>query len=439
MSNKPSAARQSTQAEQAVQALNKFLARIVLLDHAKCKPNTPAFDYLRKQSGLCDLGCISVIEGKCAIKEDACPACLNRAKRCPSGAVRIANIPHSLAPSVTYRYGTNAFKLHRLPVPRTNAVLGLVGTNGIGKSTALRILAGHLMPNLGRVDASAGAAVDWTEALAHFRGSELQAYFTRLLDHEMCTVTKLQYVEELSRQLADWSVRDLLQRKDSRGVRDAVTAALDLGPIGGRMIGQLSGGELQRVALALVLVQRADVYLFDEPSSYLDVAQRLKAARAIRGCVGAQTYVVAVEHDLAVLDYLSDSVCLFYGARGAYGVASATLGTREGVNAFLSGYLPTENLRFRAESLHFKPTAEPPTTTTEAHGASQSGASESGAREGLRYPSLQKRMGDFSLHVEGGLLEPEQVVVLLGQNVRSRAPQPPRSVRVGARSEAPPC
>jgi ATP-binding cassette, sub-family E, member 1 len=53
--------------------------------------------------------------------------------------------------------------------------------------------------------------------------------------------------------------------------------------------------------------------MFDEPSSYLDIKQRLKAARIIRKTVAADNYVIVVEHDLSVLDYLSDFICVLYG------------------------------------------------------------------------------------------------------------------------------
>lgn len=73
-------------------------------------------------------------------------------RRCPFEAIAIINLPTNLETQVTHRYNANAFKLHRLPTPRPGQVLGLVGTNGIGKSTALKILAGKLKPNLGRYD-----------------------------------------------------------------------------------------------------------------------------------------------------------------------------------------------------------------------------------------------------------------------------------------------
>lgn len=66
------------------------------------------------------------------------------------------------------------------------------------------------------------------------------------------------------------------------------------------------------------------------------------------------SYVIVVEHDLSVLDYLSDYICCLYGKEGVYGVVTLPLSVREGINVFLAGFIPTENLRFRDESLTFK-------------------------------------------------------------------------------------
>ena len=158
--------RVSAQADRRRGGARLRLARIVLLDQSRCQPNSPAFDYLRKQAGLgCPEArkppCLQMREMRCVVLEDACPACLNRAKRCPNDAVRVVNLPHSLAPALTHRYGHNTFKLHKLPIPRPSQVLGLVGTNGIGKSTALKLLAGQVWPNLGRVDDPADWRTCW--------------------------------------------------------------------------------------------------------------------------------------------------------------------------------------------------------------------------------------------------------------------------------------
>ncbi len=105
------------------------------------------------------------------ISERLCIGCGICPKKCPFDAINIVNLPTNLETQVTHRYSANSFKLHRLPMPRPGQVLGLVGTNGIGKSTALKILAGKLKPNLGRYD----NPPDWEEILKYFRGSELQS------------------------------------------------------------------------------------------------------------------------------------------------------------------------------------------------------------------------------------------------------------------------
>ena len=172
-------------------------------------------------------------------------------------------------------------------------------------------------------------------------------------------------------------------------------------------------------------MQQAEVYLIDEPSSYLDVGQRLRAARAIRTLIGPSTYVIVVEHDLSVLDYLSDSVCLCYGVRGAYGVCASSLGSREGINAFLSGYLPSENLRFRSEGLKFSPTSAAEAEANkpnqrgceeEDHDNEAAAAEQNQQRRACRYPSLSKTLCGFSLRVEAGELRPGEITLLLGQN-----------------------
>jgi ATP-binding cassette, sub-family E, member 1 len=137
-------------------------------------------------------------------------------KKCPFEAISIINLPKDLERNTTHRYGPNSFKLHRLPMPRPGQVLGLVGSNGCGKSTALKILAGKVKPNLGRYD----APPDWEEILVHFRGSELQNYFTKILEDTMKATIKPQYVDHIPRAIKG-NVGELLKQKDE--VRWTVT------------------------------------------------------------------------------------------------------------------------------------------------------------------------------------------------------------------------
>lgn len=174
-------------------------------------------------------------------------------------------------------------------MPRPGEVLGLVGTNGIGKSTALKILQSKLKPNLGRFD----NPPDWQEILLHFRGSELQNYFTRILEDDIECKMKPQFVDRLANAVRDdMTIQELLDRKDKTNSQDFYCDMLDLNHLRDRAVKKLSGGELQRMAIAMVCIASADVYMFDEPSSYLDVKQRLNAARSIRRLLEGECFKI---------------------------------------------------------------------------------------------------------------------------------------------------
>uniref|UniRef100_A0A8C9ZMY2 ATP-binding cassette, sub-family E (OABP), member 1 n=1 Tax=Sander lucioperca TaxID=283035 RepID=A0A8C9ZMY2_SANLU len=254
--------------------------RIAIVNHDKCKP--------KKCRQECKKSCPVVRMGKLCIEvtpqskivwisESLCIGCGICIKKCPFGALSIVNLPSNLEKETTHRYCANSFKLHRLPIPRPGEVLGLVGTNGIGKSTALKILAGKQKPNLGRFD----NPPDWQEILTYFRGSELQNYFTKILEDDLRAIVKPQYVDQIPKTVKG-SVGSILSRKDDTDTQTIVCAQLDLTHLRERNVEDLSGGELQRFACAVVCIQRADIFMFDEPSSYLDVKQRLKAAITIR-------------------------------------------------------------------------------------------------------------------------------------------------------------
>ena len=159
------------------------------------------------------------------ISESLCIGCGICVKKCPFEAITIINLPSNLEKSTTHRYSANSFKLHRLPIPRPGEVLGLVGTNGIGKSTALKILAGKQKPNLGNY----GSPPDWTEILAYFRGSELQNYFTKILEDDLKAVIKPQYVDQIPRAVKG-SVQQLLDKKDELKNQAEVGEVLPLLP-----------------------------------------------------------------------------------------------------------------------------------------------------------------------------------------------------------------
>jgi ATP-binding cassette subfamily E protein 1 len=156
--------------------------------------------------------------------------------------------------------------LHRLPIPKPGQLLGLVGANGLGKSTALRILGAKIRPNLGKFDASP----DWQDILTYFRGSdphnylkgtELQSYFTKILEENFKVLIKPQYIDQIPQVMRE-KVGTLLTVKNQRGVLEQVIEQMDLKSILDRKLEDLSGGELQRFCLALIALQKADVFVF---------------------------------------------------------------------------------------------------------------------------------------------------------------------------------
>jgi len=166
-------------------------------------------------------------------------------KVCPFNAIQIINLPSSLDKETTHRYGPNSFKLHRLPVPKPGQVLGLVGTNGIGKSTALQILAGVFKPNLGKFTDTPSE----DEILRYFRGSELQKYFTRLMGDKMKVTMKPQYIDNIRKSVKK-KVGYNLTQEDERQLKDTLCDILELNQVLDRDVSDLSGGELQRFAIA---------------------------------------------------------------------------------------------------------------------------------------------------------------------------------------------
>lgn len=374
------------------------MVRVAVLDQDKCQP--------KRCSRTCYRFCppvrnkietIRFENDLPVIVEPLCVGCGICVRKCPFKALSIINLPDELEQECSHRFGPNTFKLFRLPIPSPGVVLGLIGQNGIGKTTVLKILSGELKLNLGKYS----QPPDWPEIIQHYRGSTLQDYLQKLSQKQLKIVHKPQYVDKLP-QAVKGKAGDLLKKVDERNAADRLTEQLQIGNILNRPLDVLSGGELQRVAIAATASRQADVYLFDEPSSYLDVQQRLQAARVIRNLATDQKTVIVAEHDLAILDYLSDQICVFYGTPSVYGIVSHVHAVRTGINIYLDGTIPDENIRFRKTPITFH--VKPPSTGW------------TGAETTLKWETMQKTYTGFSLQIEPGEAGAGEVIGILGPN-----------------------
>ena len=375
--------------------------RVAVLLEERCKPNSNAFAYLKKYSEMCERECIQVEESKCKILEAACPVCFTRAKHCPDGAVKIINLPEELDTDLTHSYGENAFRLFRLPSPRQEQIVGILGPNGIGKSTAINLLSGTFRPNLGDWENS---TPDWDEVISTFPRGELRDYLGMVSTGEVSIAVKPQYIDKLPR-IFDGEVRELLARVDDRGEMENYTELMGISHILDRKLGDLSGGELQRVAICATLLKEADVYFFDEPSSYLDIYERMRMVGVVRGLVEKGKRVLVVEHDLAILDVLCDSIHVIYGERSAYGIFTPSRSTRTAINAYLDGFLPEENVRIRDKPIQF------------LRGRNRG---EEVGTPILKWGDIEKTLADFSLTTGKGEVKSAEVVGVVGPNATGK-------------------
>jgi ATP-binding cassette, sub-family E, member 1 len=373
--------------------------RVAVVDRERCRPDK------------CDQPCIRFCpmvrtrreairqddEGKAYISEFICSGCGICVKKCPFDALRIVNLPDELKSDHLHRFGPNSFTLFRIPKPRKGNVVGLLGRNGIGKSTLLRILAGDLVPNLGNFENPPTKE----EVTEHYVGKPMHEYFSGVYGGGFKAVHKPQYVDKIPK-VVKGKTGTLLKKLDERGVLDEIIDDLELGHLLDRDLKVLSGGELQRVAIATAIIRDAPVYLFDEPSSFLDVYQRTRAARIIRGLAADDRMVIAAEHDLAVLDYMSDEIFILYGEPDVYGIVSNIHSVREGINIYINGYIPDENVRFRQSPIvfHDKPPQD----------------KQAKSYNLLEWSDMVMQYDGFRLEIDAGGIGMGEVVGILGMN-----------------------
>ncbi len=367
--------------------------RIAVINYDKCNPE-------KCGNYLCEHVCPVNRTGKeCIVHEDSnkpiiseelCIGCSICENKCPFDAIDIININFELDKPI-HTFGQNMFRLHGLPLPKKNCVIGLVGRNGIGKSTIVKILSGNIIPNFGE------EAGEKEKVLEYYKGKESLQFFEKLYETPSVAV-KPQNIEGIK---VEGTVRELLKKVDSNNRLNEVAEQLNILSLLDRNADSLSGGEFQKVAIAATGLKSADLYFFDEPTSFLDIKERLRVSKFIRD-LSEKSSVIVIEHDLILLDYLSDYIHLIYGKPSVFGFVSQVKTTREGINTYLEGYSKDENYRFREYSIDFF--------------AHQGTEKKSAGDELIHWPELKKTLGNFNLNVSENKVRKNEVIGILGPN-----------------------
>ena len=373
--------------------------RIAILDRDLCT---------RKKCGYqCEKVCpVNRMGEECIVTEDEggypeinellCIGCGLCVKKCPMDAIQIINLAGESGDPI-YQYGINSFRLYNLPLPK-EGLCGIVGRNGIGKTTALNLLARKMQPNFG----------EYTKQFTEPQILERLPIATRrYFDSEGDTVLSVSYKPQMVDKLRDafkGTVESLLKKMDERNAYQDAVETFRLKKILKRKISQLSGGELQRVSIAASYLKDAHIYYLDEPCNYLDIEERLRTSLILRDFAEGRKLVV-VEHDLAILDYMSDYIYIFYGEENAYGVSSGVKNTRAGINEYLAGFLREENIRFRDREIAFSEYSERETQT----------------QVKFTYPKMKKKFTGFKFTSDEGEIKSGEIVGIVGKNALGKS------------------
>lgn len=391
----------------AYNLINRFLVlsgmrrRIVIVEKEKCNPVGCGGHLCARVSPSNKMGKEAFVvdtDGKIRVNEevvtDADSIAVNK---CPFGALKMVRLPEELSKDPIHRYGENGFALYNLPIPLFGKVVGIIGRNGIGKSTALKILSGQIKPNLGTEEEQNKEAI-----IEYFKGTEAQAFFERLHAGKIVVASKPQMVEQIPKAFKG-KVGELLEKTNEHDDKklEEVTSVLELTHLLDRELDVISGGELQRVAIAATILKKANVYFFDEPTSYLDIKQRIKVSKYIGSLANEDTAVMVVEHDMIILDYMTDLTHILYGQENAYGIVSQPKSTKAGINTYLSGYLREENMRFRDKPIKFEPHAP---------------VEEYADDQLCDWPEIIKELGTFTLKADAGVIDKHDIIGILGEN-----------------------
>jgi len=386
------------------------MARLAIIDKSKCKPNSCTWECKR----VCPVnmtGSDCIYEGtdkKSEIDEILCTGCGICVKHCPFGALTIINLPELKSEDPIHQFGPNGFRIFNLPLIQENSITGILGRNGIGKSTVINVLSNTIKANFGKFgEEKIKSDEEYFKFLNDlFKGTALQNYFNKLEKGEIKVAYKPQQIINIPKMFSG-KVIDLLEKvnSDKNKIKE-ISEKLNVSKILERDIGVLSGGELQRVAISAALLKDdSNLFIFDEITNYLDIYERLNSSKIIKEKVNKKSSII-IEHDLVVLDYLCDYTHIMYGQPSAYGMLTGIKSSKVGINDYLEGYSREENVRFRDKPITFD----------------KDSIKDSKRIEVLTsWDEKQITVGDFKLNLMPGDIKKGEIIGIIGRNALGKS------------------
>ena len=206
---------------------------------------------------------------------------------------------------------------------RKGEVLGIMGANALGKTTMMKMIAGAEKPDSGSLNKK----------------------------------IKISYKPQYLLNDVDVDVVSLLNKANEGLIEgsqeeEQIIDPLKIKKLYNKSIKNLSGGELQKVSIAACLLQKVDLYALDEPSAFLDVEDRIAVAKFIQQFTRSfGKSAMVIDHDLQLLDLISDSIVIFQGTSGINGHASSPMPKVDAMNEFLKSL----NITFRRDEKSKRP------------------------------------------------------------------------------------